>query len=226
MKLRTEEVRLKNGKTIVITEENWDVSMTLSEERRKSLEDPLEDKRLQYFREEIYPLIFAPASGDVPAMNEAYAMVENSPEEINEWYRAVQRINPIWFEWLQHHDSEQVVFSDESVLYVTDGNIPSGFMRIWDLEHMEPIRDSDTKTQIFQFVFYSKLAACSIGSVPSIDEARLMPTAELDKWYAATNRVNPHWFKAMQDLKTETDAETLKKKARKRGRSASGLPTS
>lgn len=216
MKLRTEEVKLKNGKTITITEENWAISMTLSEERRKAIEKPLEDGRLQYFREEIYPLLSAPASGDVPSLEAAYAMVEDAPAELDEWYEAVQRINPNWFQWLQHHDTEKVVFSDESSLYVTDGNVPSGFMKIRDLENSTPLNDEDTRAQIFRMVFYPKLAACSIGDVPSVIEARdAMPTDELNKWYEAVCRVNPHWFKALQDLQVESEAETLKKKRRR-----------
>jgi hypothetical protein len=189
--------------------------MTLSEERRKSFIDPLEDKRLQYFREEIYPLLFSPASGDVPSLEDAYAMIGTAPDDLDEWYRAVQRLNPGWFQWLQHHDSELVKFEDNTSLIVLDGNVPSGFMKIRDLESSIPSNDEDTKAQIFRLVFYPKLAACSTGGVPSVEEARSMPTDQLNLWYEAVNRVNPHWFKALQDLQAESEAETIKKKRRR-----------
>ena len=245
MKLRTEEVKFKNGKTITITQENWSISMTLSEERRKAIEKPLEDKRLQYFREEIYPLLYSPASGNAPSLEAAYAMIGTAPDDLDEWYRAVQRLNPGWFQWLQHHDSEKVVFSiyqdlyivdgnepkedlsfEEHTIYVIDGNVPSGFMKIRDLENSMSRSDEDTKAQIFRLVFYPKLAACSIGDVPSVEEARdAMPTQELNKWYEAVCRVNPHWFKPLQDLQAESEAETLKKKRKRPGRSGNGSKT-
>jgi hypothetical protein len=219
MKLRTEEVKFKNGKTITITQENWDVSMMLSEEQRKAAENPLENKRLQYFREKLYPVLFAPSSGDVPAMDEVYAMLETSPDDLNEWYKAVQRINPGWFQWLHHHDSEAVTFSDETALYVVDANVPVGIMKIRDMEEIAQDHPADSVIkQIFRSTFYPKLAACSFGEVPDEESARLMPTEETNKWYEAVCRVNPHWFKPLLDLKAEVDAQEIKKKKPSRKR--------
>lgn len=225
MKLRTEEVKFKDGKTITITQETWSISMRLSEARRKAAENLLDDRRLQYFRDEIYSLLSSPASGDeVPSLEKAYAMLKDSPEDLDEWYKAVQRINPGWFEWLQHHDQEMVTFIDETSLVVVDANAPSGIMKIRDLENDPGPVDrplvEGMETEIFKTIFYPKLAACSVGQVPDRLEAQNWPTEELNKWYEAVNRVNPQWFKPLIDLKNEVDQATIaikkKRPARRR----------
>jgi hypothetical protein len=62
-------------------------------------------------------------------------------------------------------------------------------------------------------VLYNKMAACSTGDVPTLEESEQWPSVEVDKWYAAARRINPQWFKPLDDLK---DAEVTKKKGRKR----------
>ena len=220
MILRFKKFTLKDGRVIEVFEQNWDISMTLSEEMRKASIDPLPDKRKQYFREEIYPVLFAPTSGDVPTLDEAYAMLEHdkSSEDLDGWYKIVQTVNPDWFSNLTHNKPETVTFSDRSKLTVRDANVPSGIMMIRDLEELAQGQPADALVkQVFRLTFYPKLAACSRGDVPGEEEARTMPTAELNKWYEAVNRVNPHWFQPLQKLKEEADAEALKKK-RKRPR--------
>lgn len=193
--------------------------MLLSEMQRHVLEDPpLVDRRAQYFREKIYPVLFAPSSGDVPALEEAYAMLDKNSQDLDRWYMAVQRINPGWFVDVLHRPEEEVTFRDESKLVIHDGNVPTYMMRIRDLEEIEA-DSADLNTHVFRSVFYPKLAAAATGDVPDVESARLMPTIELNKWYEAVGRVNPQWFKPLEDLKAQADAaETLKKKRRKRTR--------
>lgn len=193
--------------------------MTLSEEQRKAVETPFEDNRLQYFREKIYPVLFAPSSGDVPDLAEAYQMLETMPDQLDRWYMSVQRINSEWFTYLDHNAEEEVIFSDGTKLMVHDGNVPSAIMRIRDLEQEAQDKPhDDLKKQVFRATFYPKLAACSNGgSVPDEETARTMPTAETNMWYESVCRVNPHWFQVLHDLKKEVDAQELKKK-RKRAR--------
>ena len=218
MKLNTKEYTFKDGKAIVISQESWDVSMTLSEEQRKAVDSPLDDKRMQFFREKIYPVLFAPASGDVPSMEESYAMLETNPADLDGWYKTCQIINPTWFTHTRHNESEEVVFSDGSTVTVNDGNVPSAIMRIRDLEEYAGEHPAENLIgQVFRSTFYPKLAACSSGDVPDEDTARKMPTVETNKWYEAVNRVNPQWFQSLHDLKDQVDAEQIKKK-RKRPR--------
>ena len=216
MKLLTEVLTFENKKKLTVSQSNWDISMTLEEEQRKALENPNEDKRLQYFREKIYPVIFSPSSGNVPGLEEAYRMIENAPGDLDKWYLAVQKLNPEWFTWHNHNLTEEIVFSDKSKLLVVDGNVPTGIMRIRDLEEYaqeNPL--DDLKKQVFRMQFYPKLAGCSLGDVPDEETARTMPTAEINRWYEAVNRVNPHWFAGLLELSKEAQAAQLKKKAKR-----------
>lgn len=225
MLLKTAKVKFSGGRNVIISEENWDVSMRLSEEQRMAKEKPIEDERLQYFREKIYPVLIACSTGDVPTLDEAYDMVssDKTSKDIDTWYKAVQTVNPGWFSYLNHNAPETVIFGDKSKLVVSDGNVPSGIMRIRDLEDTatkQPL--PELSKQVFRATFYPKLAACSTGDVPDEETARTMPTKETNRWYEAVCRVNPHWFAALLELKAEADAaekaEELKKKRRKRAR--------
>lgn len=197
--------------------------MTLSEEQRKANDKPLDDKRKQYFRAVIYPAMFAASEGDVPTTDEAYAMLETSPADIDGWYKVVQQVNPEWFSYLNHNPSEEVVFSDGTKVLVSDGNVPTALMRLRDLEENAELHPAETVIRhVFRSTFYPKLAACSSGDVPDEDTARSMPTIETNKWYEAVNRVNPHWFKALHELKAAADAEELKKKRKRPRKSGNG----
>ena len=66
----------------------------------------------------------------------------------------------------------------------------------------------EQKVQFFRLNIYPKMAACSEGDVPSEEEARRMPSTELNKWYAAAKKVNPDWF-AVFDQAVNQTAEQL-----------------
>ncbi len=214
--LHTEELDLGHGEKITVSEENWDISMRMSEAQRLAPENPLPDKRLQYFRERIYPFLSSCSSGDVPSLEEAYGMLGNQKEvHLDGWWKMVQRINPDWFKYTAHQPTERVVFSDRSELDVFDGNVPSVIMKLRDMEEASienPV--DDLNTQVFRAVFYPKLAACSRGAVPDEATTRLMPIADTNRWYETANRVNPHWYQPLIDMQVEAQKqnETIKKK--------------
>ncbi len=122
--------------------------------------------------------------------------------------------------------TEKVVFSDGSVLIVQEES--------WDcamlLEEMErQARENpsdDPKTQLFRQMFYPKLAACSSGDVPSEEEARAMPSEQLDKWYEAAKRVNPKWFAAIVALTKEAEKAEEKKRTKRPQKSVNGSKVS
>lgn len=195
--------------------------MRLSELQRKSTENPLEDAGLQIFRERLYPVLSAPASGDVPSLEEAYQMLGSDDKGLDLWYRTVQTVNPEWFSYKAHPESVKVAFSDGTEITVMDGNTPSAIMRLALLEREaqdHPLED--VSAQIFRSGFYPKMAACSAGAFPNEQEARKLPTNELNKWYAAAKQVNPHWFEALDQLseaaKEAAQADEIKKNKRKR----------
>lgn len=219
--LTVSEIALKNGRRIQVSAENWDISMRLLEMQRKAGEDRLPDSRMQLFSERLYPTLAAPAEGDVPTLEEAVKMLDDDPEGLDLWYRAVQRVNPDWFTYTGHGKAVKIEFSDGSKVTVSDGNAPAAIMRLAELEELARSNpDDNLSIQVFRTGFYPKMAACSSGQVPTEDEARKFPTAELNKWYNAAKQVNPHWFEALEQLSEEAkalaEADKLKKNKRRR----------
>lgn len=219
MKLYNEVFKFSDGRQIVITQENWDIGYALQEEQLKAKERKFEDASLQYFSEKIWPVLFAPSSGDIPSLEEAFRMATEAPADLDGWYKTVQKINSKWFTYLNHHEDVTVSFSDGSTVVVHDGNVPSIILKLNDLERdavfINP-RDTAGK-QAYAVTFYSKFAACSTGDVLSEDEARLLPSEEQDKWYVAVKTVNPHWYEAVvaaQEEYLSAHAAELKKKQR------------
>lgn len=212
MQLKKDKFIFSSGQAIDISQENWDVSMALSDAQRQAREKPLEDLALQYFRETIYVGLAACSTGSVPILEEAYGMLESAPADIDRWYRVVQDINPIWFEVLDHNMDEEIEFSDGSKLTVHDANLPSCIMK---LKRMELEADEnplpELNKQVFRREFYPKLACCSSGQVPDEETTRTMPSPETNKWYFAVNRVNPHLYRPFQELSKAVLAEQQKK---------------
>lgn len=105
--------------------------------------------------------------------------------------------------------SVTIVFRDNTSLTVTEANWAAS-MRLLAMEEQavkEPVEWP--AEQLFRQGIYPKLAACSSGQVPSVEEALNMPTTELDKWYEAAKEMNSHWFNKSDGQETE---EELKKK--------------
>lgn len=111
--------------------------------------------------------------------------------------------------------TKQVKFSDGSKLTVSQANwtIASKLTRLEAAARERPAEDEDA--QVFRQYMYPKLAAATVaGDMPTEDEARAMPTAELDKWFLAVREVNPEWFISSADV----DEATAEKKRSKRAR--------
>lgn len=107
---------------------------------------------------------------------------------------------------------EVVEFRDGTKLTVTEANWAIS-MRLQELEEQavkSPLEDVSQQT--FNLVIYPKLAACSSGDVPSLQEALEMPSTELDKWYFAVKRLNSDWFVTLEQASKE---EVTKKKGKK-----------
>jgi hypothetical protein len=89
---------------------------------------------------------------------------------------------------------EVVTFRDGTELTVMEANWAVS-MRLQELEEQaEKNPLEDVKQQTFNRWIYPKLAACSSGTVPSMQDAFEMPSTELDKWFFAVKRVNLDWF--------------------------------
>lgn len=80
----------------------------------------------------------------------------------------------------------------------------------------------DLRRQIFRETFYSKLVACSTGDVPTDEEARYMPTKDLNNWITAHRRLNPNWWIPLEKALDQMDEAEKKRKSRKIPKSGNG----
>ncbi len=107
--LASETVEFSDGTSLVVREATWLEDAALVElegqaaevnhaEIQKASEEGREltatEKKVHFFRHDIYPKIAAPASGDVPSEGEARQMPAS---QLNKWYAAARRVNPDWF---------------------------------------------------------------------------------------------------------------------------------
>jgi hypothetical protein len=146
------------------------------------------DTELLYFHEMIYAPLAACSVGEVPDVGQAFQF---SPEDLDGWFETVRAVNPDWFE-VSPLDLETVELRDGSQITVVAADRPSVLMKLHRLEgeaEKGPRADS-VSAETFRLLYYPRLAACSLGDVPTLEEARSeWPTSELDKWYQAWRRL-------------------------------------
>lgn len=215
-----------NGLILTVWESSWDSSMAMSAieaEARTAREkaNGTGDPEFFYFWEKIYPTLAALSTGDVPSPEEAFKM---DPYELDHWFEAAREVDPALL-GDQVIEPEVVTFRDGSSITVLPDYLPSVLMRLHRLESEveagTPMNDVSAET--FRILFYPRLAACSTGDVPGMDEARSeWPTSELDKWYNAARRVNPTLFLPLEEIALENRQkaeEAQKKRPRSRRKS-------
>ncbi len=107
--LTSETVEFSDGTSLVVHEATWleDAQLVELEDKAAEInqaeiekakdegrELTVTEKKVQFFRHDIYPKIAAPSSGDVPTEEEARLMPAS---QLNKWYAAARRVNPDWF---------------------------------------------------------------------------------------------------------------------------------
>lgn len=107
-----------------------------------------------------------------------------------------------------------ITFSDGSELTISQANwdISMRLTHLEDAARDNPVDDPDQ--QLFMIAFYPRLAACAEGEVPTEEEARQMPSDDLDLWYATVKEMNPKWF---PDTESIEDESKDKKKGQRKG---------
>lgn len=207
------------GDKITIVEAGWDYSFRFNE-LDKSLEpkllDPDLDETFKFFLSNYYALIASCVVGEPPSAEEAFGMPR---EYLDNWYLTVWELNEdiIGRPYVRNLENEEVEFRDGNTIHIfrADG-LPSFILKLIDLEayaRENPIED-DPQGQLFQLMFYPKMAAgCNGSALPSAAEARTWPRAELNKWLEASRRMNPEWYITVQP--EEVSAEEKKREQEK-----------
>lgn len=219
MQLRKKEVPVgENGRTLLVAEAGWDYTFRFKEiddGLLPKLEDPNHNSIFKFFLSNYYALLAACVESDVPAPEEAFTFPRKS---LDDWYWAVWELNEdiIGSPCPTETASEEVVFRDNSKLTVYESHgLPSFVLRLIELEEQavqHPMQD-DPQGQLFQSMFYPKMAAsCNGSNVPDAITVRHWPQSEISKWMEASRRVNPDWYLVVEP---EVKATERKKKARR-----------
>ena len=214
MQLNSETVKFLDNSEILVTEADFPVSIKLQQMQEDAEKKPIEDAFQQEFNK-LYPTLAACSSGDVPSFEKMFEMLGTSPDDVDNWYRAVRRLNPDWFNFdVLDEKIEKVKFRDGLALTVKDVRLPSVWYRLRKIETEEGKSVSeDPREQAFVWAIYPKLAGCSFGDVPTREEAYHFPGTELNKWYEVVKKLNPQLFKPIEDA--IADAKPTKKKETK-----------
>jgi hypothetical protein len=229
---RQKLITLSRGLVLTVWESSWEISMarTALEEdaRKKSTNKQGELSDQLYFQKLIYAPLAACSTGDVPSMEQAFQL---PAEDLDAWFEAAREVDPESYTD-EHVEPETVVFRDDSRITVLPDYLPSVLMKQRRLDAAANLGPADEAVTAvtFRVLYYPRLAACSIGDVPTMEEARTQwPTAELEKWYQAVKRVNPQLFLPLEEMALANQAKAQqkeKKKERSRSRSRSTSPRS
>jgi hypothetical protein len=226
---RRHQPLLLQGLSLVIWESSWETSMARSameveaRKQREALSDPKDPAVLDllFFQEKIYATLAACSTGDVPTVEQAYQL---PPDVWDAWFEAARAVDPDSF-IDERAEPETVTFRDGSSVTVHPAYLPSAMMKVYQLdqEAEQGPADEAVSAVTFRVLYYPKLAGCSTGDVPTLEQARSeWPTVELDRWYAAARRVNPELFLPLEELalaNQQKAEQAQKKRPRSRSRS-------
>lgn len=230
MQRKSTDYTFKHGATITIQEANWHISMT-----RRAMEDEVRAERerlgkdgetlLMYFKESIYPIISACSFGEVPSAEMVLeTLLDNG--DLDSWYKTVQVINPHWFTRVLD-DGFAIVIVNGVELKIISSTLPSVLLKLRAIEleqDTKVIENESVMDAALRILYYPKMAACTVGNVPSIEETYDMPEVELNNWYEVCSRLNPILFAPLERLAemNQAESESAQKKTKKpRKRSSS-----
>jgi hypothetical protein len=227
MRLKTKEVLLdaSGSKKIVVTEAGWDYSFRFSETEKAIatyLTDNNYNKTFKFFCQNLYPMLASGVvRGEVPSPPEAFAM---EGMYLNNWYLSFWELNEdiIGRPYTKTINHEQVVFKDGTSVVVWEAQgLPSFTLKLIELEYAatdHPLED-DPEGQLFVSLYYPKMAASCNGSrdIPDAMTVRNWPRTEINKWIAASQKMNPDWWLLAEEQKQEAAQQKRKKPRRRSG---------
>jgi hypothetical protein len=220
---RQKTFTLSDGRSFTIHEANWQMATDRQEFEESARQEKAKlngsgDPDKLFFMERIYPILASCSIGEnVPTSDDAITLPE---DDLDNWFFAVRDLNPGWFPEIPDPIEDSFQFRDGTELQIKSILRPSVQIRLQKLETQTDKGQETGKaiTEVFRILYYPKLAACSIGAIPSIMEALDYPESELNNWYNAVNRVNPTLFMSLEAIAEENKkaAESTEKKTRKR----------
>lgn len=222
MTRKQQAVTLPGGLSLTVWEANWDISMARAEIEEQAKADRARlngtgDKTILFFQEFIYSGLCAASVGDVPDLESAYRL---STEDLDAWHLAVAAVNPGWYTTHEYQQEElQLGARKMTVLSLRPSVIMRRVRLESEVEKEPPL--GNVRQETFRVIYYPKLAACSLGDVPTSEESRVdLSMDELDAWYETASRMIPDWFVplAQQADANKQAAESAKKNKPRRKR--------
>lgn len=218
MELAKKPFTFSDGRSITVMESTWEASSlrTKIEEKARADKSRLNgsgSKVLFYFLETFYSYLASCSSGDVPNENEAFSL---SDVDLDEWNQAVIDVNPEMFLTADRRARGEVTFRDGSKFEIVSSYLPSVTMKRYRLE-MEGLKketDPEHPKDVLAVFLYPVLASCSLGSLPTVEELRRWPEAEIYKWRDAVEMINPHLF-GNTPAQTIAEAKQEEKKSKR-----------
>jgi hypothetical protein len=172
-----------------------------------------------YFQEMIFASLAACSTGDVPDLQKAF---ELSPADLDQWWFSAREVNPNWYD--NDELKEKTITLRDNTQITVFSKRPSVLLRRFRLEvetEKQPALDNVRK-EVFRITYYPKLAGCSIGAVPAMEEARTQWSEDdLQAWYDAALEVIPEWFLPLEEIveqNRQRAEESEKKRSSKRKR--------
>lgn len=218
---RQKALPLSTGVVLTVWESSWETSMVRSAMEADARKRKGEPEQL-YFHEKIYAPLAACSTGEIPSVEQAFQL---PAEDLNAWFEAAREVDPESYTD-ERSEPETVTFRDGSTLTVWPAYLPSVLMKLHrlDAEASQGPADEAVTAVTFRVLYYPKLAACSTGDVPTLEQARCeWPVSELDRWYQTARRVNPQLFLPLEELALANQAkqeQAQKKRPRSRSRSS------
>lgn len=216
---------------LTVWEANWDQSSMpskIAEEARKlrASQNGSGDPYLLSFHEVVYPWLAAYTTGEeVPSPSQAFQL---SDDDLDLWYLAVRSANAELFEG-NLPEPTQVTFRDNSSFTVVSAYLPSSLRKllILDAQAHQYLEDHPEEVHSFaRMKVYAKLACCTRGPIPSYLEIGEWPAMELQKWYEAVLRTNPHLFLSSEDVEELNKQQAVDEEAKKNPPPGKSFPSS
>ena len=168
-----------------------------------------------------YPMLASCVEGEVPSAQEAYNLPQG---KLDEWYMANWKFNPDLYPEEIHKPKQETIELRDGKKIIMEESLgrPSFMLRFYQLElqaEEHPFTD-DERGQVFQLIFYPKLAACcTINSLPPANEVRHYPRTEINKWMSVSRTLNPDWYASPEEKVKEKVVGEQKKRSRSKKRS-------
>ncbi|MEO6565201.1 MAG: hypothetical protein ABIO63_04135 [Casimicrobiaceae bacterium] len=217
--LKKKTISLTEGKTVMVAESGWDFSFRFDELDKEMEKLETDDKVFKFFCVNFYPMLASCVEGFTPSAQEAYELPR---EVLDEWYVTNWKLNPDLYPEEFHDPIQKIVELRDGLKITMEESLgrPSFMIQFYKLELQaeEHSFTEDERGQIFQLIFYPKLAACCItDNLPSAEEVRHYPRVEINKLMEASRTLNPDWYASPEEkVEVKSQVEQSKKKGNRK----------